>query len=97
MAEHVTDIHTPGERERDREDLQPQQPVQEQHPREALAARQKKGRLLATDRDDRNDRHVLLERQAQEPLATPKVDLVPEPAGSMDLIVSSRINQQRSP
>ena len=45
-----------------------------QQPRQALAAAEEQRGLLAADRDDRDDRHVLVERQPDEALAAGEVD-----------------------
>ena len=85
-----------GDRERDRQHLQPEQPVEPQQPREALAAREEQRGLLAADRDERDDRHVLLEREPDEALAAAEVDLVAAPSvGPVDLVVAARVDQQR--
>ena len=94
VAEHVADIEAPGQRQRDRQHLEAKQPVEGQQPGQALAAGEEQRRLLAADRDDRDDRHILLERQADEALAAVEVDAVALPARPVDLVVAARVDEQ---
>ena len=89
MAQHVADVQSPRDRDRNRQDLQAEQPVDSEQARQAVAAAQEECRLLSADRDDRDDRHVLLERKADVALAATEVDLVRIPARAVDFEVAT--------
>src|SRR3954451_21184080 len=95
VAEHVADVEAPWDRERDREDLQPEELVQLKRPRQSLTSAQENRRLLASDRDQGDDWDVLLQRQADEALASGEVDLALLPGRPVDLPVAARIDEDR--
>ena len=95
VAEHVADVQAPRDRERDRQHLQPEQPVEAEEPREPLAAREEERGLLAADRDDRDDRHVLSKREPDPALAAVEVDLRRVPRRAVDLVVAAGVDEQR--
>ena len=63
---------------------------------EAGAAAEEERRLLAADRDHRDDRDLLSQRQPDEPLAAAEVDLGRLPAGTVHLVIAAGIDQHRS-
>jgi hypothetical protein len=94
VAEEVADVETPRSGDRDRQDLQAQQPIEAQQPGERLAAAEEEGGLLAPDGDDRDDRDVMLEREADEAAAPGELDAAAVPARAMDLVVAAGVDEQ---
>ncbi len=95
MTEHVADVDAPGRGDRDRQDLQPEHPVEPQQPCQPLAAAEEERRLLAAGGYHRHQRHVLVEREPDETLAAAEVDLARVPCRAVDLVVAARVDEQR--
>ena len=95
VPEHVAHVQAPRERQRDRQHLQPEHAVEPEQPRDALAAREEEGGLLAADRHDRNERDALRLRQPDEAAAAAEVHARGLPGGPVHLVVAARVDEQR--
>ena len=94
MPEHVTDVQPPRQGQRDRQDLEAEHAVQAEPSRQPFAATQEERGLLATDRYDGDERHVVSVRHAEEALATVEINLCRFRGGPVRLVVPTGVDEQ---
>ena len=96
VTHEVSDVQAPRDGERDRQDLEPEELVESQRLGESIALAQEERRLLAADRDDRDDVDPFVHGKANEALAAGEVDPAALRGGPVDLPVTAGIYQQRT-